>query len=288
MTEREFEQRLRGFYVAEVNAGGQVPAELRESVWGIPDGIPARRRPPASRRQVLLLAAALLLALVIGTAIAIGGLIPWPDEDSDTELVPPAVSWARQGQGEVGAGRYFVDIARESPTLTPPTIRIMFTLPQGWERVSVPRLLWGGTKWMGFGVFHSLYVDPCQPHRGSRELSQDATPGDVVAGMASLPGWEVTSTTRATVGGYNGVRVEITGPPDTSDCPSAESRLMRIYGLYNYVTAIRESERMQVWILDVGDRLVVIRTGQELWASEADRLQLQTVIDSIEITPSAP
>jgi hypothetical protein len=45
---------------------------------------------------------------------------------------------------------------------------------------------------------------------------------------------------------------------------------------------------MQVWILDVGDRLVVIRTGQELWASEADRLQLQTVIDSVEITPSAP
>ena len=177
MTEREFEQRMRGFYQAEVLAGDRVPAELRESVWGIPDDVPVDPRLFASRRTVLLLSAAMLLALVIGTAIAAGaGLIPWPDQDSDTELVPPALSWARQEQGSVVAGAYFVDIARESPSLTPPTIRITFTLPQGWERVSVPRLLWGGTTWMGFGVFHSLYVDPCQPHRGSRELPRQVTP----------------------------------------------------------------------------------------------------------------
>ena len=249
MTEREFEQRMRGFYQAEVHAGGRVPVELRESVWGIPDDVTVEPRPFVTRRPALLLAAAMLLTLVVGTAIAVGaGLIPWPDEEPNTELVPPALSWARQEQGSVGAGAYFVDVARESPSLTPPTIRITFTLPPGWDRVSVPRLLWGGTKWMGFGVFHSLYVDPCHPHRGSRELPEPVTPGRVVAGMAALPGWEVTSTTPAAVGGYDGVHVEITAPPDTSECTSSASRLMRIHGLYNFVTAIRESERMQVWI----------------------------------------
>jgi hypothetical protein len=289
MTEREFERRMRGFYKAEVRAGGRVPVELRESVWAIPDDVPIEPRLFASRRPVLLLAAAMLLALVVSTAIAVGaGLIPWLEEEPDTELVPPALSWARQGPGSVGAGAYFVDVARESPSLTPPTIRIRFTLPQGWERVSVPRLLWGGAKWMGFGVFHSLYVDPCHPHRGSRELPQPVTSDDVVAGMAALPGWAVTSTTPASVGGYDGLRVAITAPPDSSECPSSSSRLMRIHGLYNFMTAIRESERMVVWILDVGDRLVVIRVGHELWASEADHRQLQAVIDSIVIEPFAP
>jgi hypothetical protein len=288
MTENEFEERMRGFYQAEVQVGGRVPVELRESVWTIPDDVRVQPRLLAFPRPVLLLAAAMLVALLVGTVFAVGaGLIPWRDEEPDPELIPPALSWARQGQGDVGAGAYFIDVARQSDSLTPPTFRIAFTLPEGWQRVTVPRLLWGGTKWMGFGVFHSLYLDPCHPHRGSRVLPRDVTPRDVAAGMASLPGWDVTSTTPTTVGGYDGVRVEITAPADASECPSSASRLMRIHGLYNFITAIRESERMQVWILDVGGQLVVIRTGQELWASEADQQQVQAVIGSIKIEPSA-
>ena len=63
---------------------------------------------------------------------------------------------------------------------------------------------------------------------------------------------------------------------------------MRVHGLYNVVTAIRESERMRVYILDVGDKLVVIRVGNELWASGAEKSEVQAVIDSIEIERSAP
>jgi hypothetical protein len=289
MTEREFEERMRAFYWAEAKAGGRVPADLRESVWGIPVDVPTGPRAIPSRRQVLLLVAAMLLALVVGTAIAVSArLIPWPDEERDARLVPPAVSWIQQGQSEVEAGTYFVDLARESLLPTPPTVRITFTLPKGWDRVFVSRLLWGQTKWLGFGVFHSLYVDPCHPHLGSRELAQPLTPIGIAAEMASLPGWKVTSTTPVTLGGYAGVRVDITGPPDSSECPSSESRVMRIHGLYHYVPAIRDNERMQIWILEVQDLLVVVRAGHEQWATEADRRELQAVISSIKISPSSP
>jgi hypothetical protein len=113
MTEREFEQRLRGFYRSEVEAAAdRVPPELRESVWAIPDTVRIGGRGSfASRRTVLLLAAAMLLALAVGTAIAVGaGLIPWLDDDRRTELSVPD-SWAQLPLTDIPAGRYYVDVA---------------------------------------------------------------------------------------------------------------------------------------------------------------------------------
>lgn len=92
MTEREFEQRLRGFYQLEVEAAGRVPAELREKVWSIPDRMPGKAGLFQSRRAVVLFAAAMLTALLVGGAIAIGaGLIrmPWEREDSPTIIARP-------------------------------------------------------------------------------------------------------------------------------------------------------------------------------------------------------
>jgi hypothetical protein len=92
MTEREFEQRLRAFYRAEVEAAGQVPADLVESVASIPDRVPYRPGLFQTRRGVVLLAAALLMALLVSGAIAVGtGLIrlPWLPDERTTQLSGP-------------------------------------------------------------------------------------------------------------------------------------------------------------------------------------------------------
>ena len=290
MTERQFEQRLRGFYRSEVEAAAdRVPPELRESVWAIPDTVPiGARGPRASRLTVLLLAAAMLLALVVGTAIAVGtGLIPWLEDDQRTEL-SVAESWAHLPLTDIPAGRYYVDVASAAGLPPSSTIRVIFTLPSGWERVRVQGYLWGQTKWIGMGVVDRLYVDPCHPHRGTRDLPADSTPDDVAASLLSLPEWKVTSTTPAALGGYHGVRVDITAPVDASDCVNQEPRLLRIFGLYNYIPASREREPMQVWILDVEGLLVVIAGGHDpVDATDADQAELRRVIDSIDIDPSA-
>ena len=89
MTEREFEQRLRGYYRAEVEAAGRLPVELREGVLGIPDRMPTPIGFFQTRRGFVLMAVtAMLTALLLGLAIAIGsGLLrlPW-EEDRDTVL----------------------------------------------------------------------------------------------------------------------------------------------------------------------------------------------------------
>jgi len=290
MTEREFEQRLRGFYRSEVEAAAhRIPPDLRERVWAIPDAVAIGRRGSlASRRMVLLLAAAMLLALAVGTAIAVGaGLIPWLEDDQRTELSVPE-SWARLPLTDIPAGRYYVDVASAAGLPPSSTIRVTFTLPSGWERVQVQGYLWGQTKWIGMGVIDRFYVDPCHPHRGTRDLPADSTPDDVAASLASLPEWKVTSTTPAALAGYQGVRVDITAPADASDCVNQEPRLLRIFGLYNYIPASREREPMRVWILDVEGLLVVIVGGHDpVDATDADQAELRHVIDSIEIDPSA-
>jgi hypothetical protein len=165
---------------------------------------------------------------------------------------------------------------------------VTFTLPSGWERVQVQGYLWGQTKWIGMGVIDRFYIDPCHPHRGTRDLPADSTPDDVAVRLASLPEWKVRSTTPATLAGYHGVRVDITAPADASDCVNQESRLLRIFGLYNYIPASREREPMQVWILDVEGLLVVIAGGRDpVDSTDADQADLRHVIDSIDIDPHA-
>jgi len=74
MTDRELEQRLRAWYVAEVGGIETAPADLRESLAAIPATTPLVRRPLTRRRGLTLLAVAAVLA--VGGALAVGsGLV---------------------------------------------------------------------------------------------------------------------------------------------------------------------------------------------------------------------
>jgi hypothetical protein len=84
MTNNELEQRLRGWYRAEIRDDESAPAELRTRVATIPRARLFSDRPLWSRRNLTLLAAAAVTTAFIGGALAAGsGLLRL------TSVVPP-------------------------------------------------------------------------------------------------------------------------------------------------------------------------------------------------------
>ena len=91
MTDRELEQRLRAWYAAEADGIAAAPADLRESLAGIPASTPMSRRSTSRRGFTLLGLAAVLL---VGGALAAGSafLNPKPvvTPPPDVAIVPPS------------------------------------------------------------------------------------------------------------------------------------------------------------------------------------------------------
>jgi hypothetical protein len=284
MTDRELELQLRAWYRARADQSMTAPAELAASVLAIPDEEPVRPEFFGSRRTLLLMAAALLLALVVGTAVAIGeGLLPWLDDDGTPELGLPA-SWQGQQLTDLRAGTYYLDLPT-AHTVPTPTIRVTFTLPEGFERVEVVHLLWGQDKWLDFGVFENLWVDPCDPGRGVRDPAVGRTVAEIADALTTVPGWTVTSTSDVNVDGYPGKRVDLIAPADTTDCFDESSFLLRVFGTPNFLASLRPSEAVQIWIMDVAGTPLVIRAGSEPPANPQHLAALKGVIDSIQIGP---
>jgi hypothetical protein len=93
MNDHELEERLRGWYRAEIDEGATSPLPLRAAVHAIPAEVPIPRR--AGRRPVLLLVAA-LAAVGIGGALAVGSnlfrmptVVPIPSVN--VAVVPPSL-----------------------------------------------------------------------------------------------------------------------------------------------------------------------------------------------------
>lgn len=280
MTEREFEQRLRAFYRAEVESAGPAADQLRDGVWAIPDEMPTRSDLFGTRRFVVLAAAAMLTVLLVGGAIAVGaGLLRWLDLDPSPSVPRPLI-WVAQDESDVPGGTYVLDVD--------PSLRVTFTLPVGWERVRNDGLLWGQTKWITLMVVDNVYLDGCRLQRRLMDPPVGRTVDSLAAAISDVPGWHVTSVTDVVLDGHAGRRVELIGPADASSCVMGEWRLFHVAGSPGYFPAIRDSETMSVHILDVDGRRLVVVAGAEPWAWESVQAELGAVIDSIRIGRVVP
>lgn len=289
MTERELEQRVRAWCRDRADAAGPLPLTLRMSVSEIPEAMPARPNPFASRRGLLMLtAAALLVAMLVGGAIAVGaGLLRWLDRDTDRNPAGMAQSWVDQPMTNRRSGDYYLEL-RSRPALDAPVLRVTFTLPGGWERVELDHFLWGQTKWLGFAVATNVYERGCGPDLSVRDPPVGPTVEDLALAVSSVDGWETRAVTDITLDGYAGKRVDLVAPADLSQCTGEEWRLLRIIGSPPYAPAIRESEPMSLWILDVDGDRIVIHTGYELGVSQAALDELQSLADSVRIEKISP
>jgi hypothetical protein len=283
MTEREFEQRLREWYRARVDDAGAVPHDLQVAVQAIPDISPHR---PGflgmQRRMVILAAAAMLLVLLVGGAIAVGaGLLPWLHDESDITILAPA-AWEDQDLSNVEPGTYSLNVPGAGASPRHSTVRVTFTLGAGWERVDVTQLLWGNSKWLNFEVVDNLYADPCHLERGLRRPAIGPSVEDLAGALSAESAWQATAPTEIMLDGYAGKRVQLTAPADSSSCTATEQRLFHVVGGPWHRPAIRDRERLDVWIVDVHGTRVVIIAGSGPRASASDLAQLQAVIDSVK------
>lgn len=282
MTEHEFERQLRTWYREQVEAAGPMSPNLRAGVWSIPDTEPVRPDAVTSwRRHLILAAAAMLLVLLVGGAIAIGlQLLPWERDEIDLRPEPEQpIPWHLQPDTVMPPGTYYVDLATGGGRSGSAVIRVRFTLPDEWERVTVEGLLWGQNKWVTLAVPVNLYVDTCGPEHVLRDPPVGPSAADLATALTEAHGWRIHDVTDVRVDGYLGKRVTMTAP-EGSDC--ADGLLLRTVGWPGFAQSMREGERATLWILDVQDERLVIWAASEA-VTAAQTRELFDVVDSIEI-----
>jgi hypothetical protein len=225
----------------------------------------------------------MLLVLLMSGAIAVGlRLLPWPDDEVDVRPEPKQpTSWHDQLMTDLPAGTYYLDLATGGGAAGSAAIRVTFTLPAGWERVQVEGLLWGQSLWVGLAVPVNLYVDACAPEPVMRDPPVGPSAADLAAALNEVRGWTVHDVTDVVVDGYPGKRVMMTAPGAESDC--ADGLLLRKIAWPGFTQAMRASEPVTLWILDVEDERLVIWSGRQPDSSVGKIRELTRVVDSIKI-----
>jgi hypothetical protein len=197
-----------------------------------------------------------------------------------------AIPFAKQERGqELRAGTYVLRYADIGGEQAFPTLAITFTVPHGWDRVQVDGLLWSDAGMrLGFAVVDNLYVDPCDPDRGLRDPAVGPSVDDLTRALATVPGWKVAGeVSDDEFSGFAGSRIELTGPADLSGCVDESSRLLHILGAPGYAPAISGSEHHELRILNVQGTRLVIYAATETDTLDANREELETVLNSIQI-----
>jgi hypothetical protein len=129
----------------------------------------------------------------------------------------------------------------------------------------------------------SRFVDGCDDGSGRTRLSPAPGPGidELLEALADQPGLTAGPLTPVTVDGYAGKFVELTVAIDIATCPS---------GFFPWVDKYVQgnNEVLRVYAIDVdGFRLTFFARIPER-TTEADRAELETIIESIDIEPLTP
>jgi hypothetical protein len=105
------------------------------------------------------------------------------------------------------------------------------------------------------------------------------TADDFATALADHPLLDATLPVDVTLGGFSGKYVDVSAPADIAGCTGE----YRIWDPNIYAQG--PSHRWHLWILDVNGTRVVVETMDFPDISEQRANELQSMVDSIEITP---
>jgi hypothetical protein len=247
---------------------------------------PARRSPEMNTfAKFGLAAAAMAVATLLGynylVSLNIGGPgpgDPTPAATPSPSPMPLPISSSTAAQLEPGtyvAGDPF-------------SLRVTFTVPDGW-RGNIGGPYYVGLEWIDqsggifFQIFDKLSADPCRHELGFLDPPPGPTVEDLVTALGDMPGLDVTNVAGVTVDGYNGTQLVMTAPESVDGCTGAYVIWQLPLGL-NYSMA--PGERSRVWILDVDGQRLVIESPEVPGYTDAQRTEVQEIIDSIRIEPT--
>ncbi len=174
-----------------------------------------------------------------------------------------------------------------SETVQDDTIRITFTVPDGWASndagaaINKPATGWVAPQGMGllFGRGGWLRSDPCIKVDAVPEIPVGPTVDDFANALADHPLLDATPPTTVSLGGYSGKYMDLQLPSDITDCT---------LGYYPWVPSMPAqgpSHKRHLWILDVEGIRVVVETADFAGTTVSDLAELQAIVDSIQIEP---
>jgi hypothetical protein len=238
--------------------------------------------------KVILATAAVVIAAAIGynylVAPTVGGpRLFAPDPTPSASAGPAAIDFT-QHPGEGAAlqpGPYLIDYAAPVKVIITVPDEPAESNPSAWYKAMFDWGPWHHTNsaTLGFGDVENMRVDACDPGPGWQDPPTGPSVADLVEGLDALENVDITHS-NATVDGYSGELLEITGWDRPAGCSDAPVLWETTRGDETLVPG--PGELLRVWVLDVeGYRLVV-------WAGQDDDDQataddLQTLIDSIQI-----
>jgi hypothetical protein len=162
------------------------------------------------------------------------------------------------------------------------TIRISFTVPDGWA--GAPRhSIWttdqaNNGAWVTFERGASLYAEPCGD-QAPPDIPVGPTVDDFANALVAHPILDVTTPVDVTLDGYVGKSMTLQVPDDISACPG--SYWPWEPGFY----AQGPGQRWHLWILDVDGVRVLIRGMDFASTSAQHQAELQAIVESIQIQP---
>lgn len=186
------------------------------------------------------------------------------------------------------AGSYYINESYYLGAI-PNVNRLTFTLPDGWTGKD-PFIRKNGdgpgevafTEWVVTHVFD----DAC--HWGTL-VDAGTTPEDLMTVLAAQKGRTASAVSDATVGGFAAKRIDLTVPADT-DVSGCTGGILRYWpdpgpDLSGGLCCNRPGNTDVVYAVDVAGGRLVLVTRTYPSSSAADKAELQSVMDSIQIEP---
>jgi len=195
----------------------------------------------------------------------------------------------------LSAGTYYVDDAGSTAGFINAQ-RLSFTVPTGWTSADFAAKNRGkpGEVFFAVWVVTHVFTDAC--HWGTL-VNAGTTAADLIKVLAAQQGRTASAPSEATIGGYSATRIELTVAPDldTSTCTDGNLRYWpgaAVDGagpdMSSGLCCNPAGNIDDVYALDVAGRRNVVVARFYPGSSEADKAELQSILDSIQIEPLPP
>jgi hypothetical protein len=163
-------------------------------------------------------------------------------------------------------------------------VQVTLTVPDGWNADSLgadATILGSEAAYLGLWIAQDGNRDPCGLG-GVGELPVGPTAADLAAALAAAPGFDTTGPVDTSIGGLDGLYVELIGP--SAEC--TEFELWSSPSSCRCQTGGNHTDRNRLWIVDVdGTRLAVnILHGDPTDIPAAALAELEAIVGSIQIS----
>ncbi len=164
------------------------------------------------------------------------------------------------------------------------TSSFLFTVPDGWAAVNDGWQIGKGSGSLELGLASSavrdIYADACTGNEAGGVTEVGPRVRDLVTALLEQPSSIAEGPFEATIGGYPAQRVDISSPPaeELQGCALVDG-IQIWHGAEGYYV-VGEGEN-SVYVVDVDGNRVVLPVHIQPDASEADRAELDAIIESI-------